>query len=172
MRYLVKIENKEFDIDITYKSEKYIALINGKEIIVESHTLGESQSIMFLNNKSFEVDVRSNGYDTSKTVFVLGQEIPVEIENYNLAQLKKTAGMNSKAKMETTLKAPMPGLILECKVAVGDSVKKGDPLVIIEAMKMENVIKAAGDATIKKISVTNGKSVEKGDLILEFDIDE
>lgn len=170
MRYLVKIEDKEFDIDISYKSENYIANVNGKEIIVESHKLGESQSIMLIDNNSFEVDVRSNGYDTSKTVFVLGEEIPVEIENYNLAQLKKTAGMNSKPKMDKTLKAPMPGMILELKVAVGDAIKKGDPLVIIEAMKMENVIKASGEATIKKIAINNGQSVEKGDLLLEFDI--
>lgn len=171
MRYLVKIEEKEFDIDISYKSEKYIAIINGKEVVIESHKLGESRSIMLLNHKSFEVDVHSNGYDNSKTVFVLGQEIPVEIENYNLAQLKKTAGMSSVAKMDTTLKAPMPGMVLEFKVVVGDSVKKGDPLVIIEAMKMENVIKASGDAVIKSINVERGKSVEKGDIILEFETD-
>ncbi len=172
MRYSVKIEDKEFDIHIEYKSEKYIATIDGKEVLVDSHKLGESRSIMLLNNKSFEVDVRSNGYDNSKTVFVLGQEIPVEIENYNLAQLKKKAGMSSSTKMDLTLKAPMPGLILEFKVSVGDSVKKGDPLVIIEAMKMENVIKAAGDAVVKSISAESGQSVEKGDLILEFESDE
>ena len=169
MRYFVKIENKEFDIDIKYKSEKYYATINGKEVVIDSHRLGESRSIMLINNLSFEVDVRSNGYDRSKSVFVLGQEISVEIENYNLAQLKKKAGMSSSAKMDLTLKAPMPGLILELKKAVGDSVKKGDPLVIIEAMKMENVIKASGDGIIKSIKVENGQSVEKGDMILEFE---
>lgn len=169
MRYFVKIENKEFDIDIVYKSEKYIATINGKEFIITSHKLGESRSIMLLNNLSFEVDVRSNGYDSSKSVFVLGQEIKVEIENYNLAQLKKKAGMSSSAKMDLTLKAPMPGLILELKAEVGDFVKKGDPLVIIEAMKMENVIKASGDGIIKSIEVENSQSVEKGDTILEFE---
>ncbi len=168
MRYSVKIDDKEFDIDIEYKSEKYYATINGKEVIIESHQLADSRSIMLLNNKSFEVDVRSNGYDNAKTVFVLGQEIPVEIENYNLAQLKKKAGMSSTAKMDLSLKAPMPGLVLEFKVAVGDTVKKGDPLVIIEAMKMENVIKASGDAVIESIAIDAGQSVEKGDLILEF----
>lgn len=169
MRYFVKIEDTEFDIELEYKSEKYYATINGKEVVIEAHKLGESRSIMLLNNKSFEVDVRSNGYDNSKTVFVVGQEIPVEIENYNLAQLKKKAGMSSSTQMDTTLKAPMPGMVLELKVSVGDSVKKGAPLIIIEAMKMENVIKAAGDAVIKSIAVENGQSVEKGDTILEFE---
>lgn len=172
MRYLVKIEDKEFDIDIIYKSEKYVATIDGKEVVIDSHNLGDSRSIMLIDNSSFEVDVRSNGYDSSKTVFVLGQEIRVDIENYNLAQLKKTAGMSIGSKMESNLKAPMPGLVLELKVSAGDTVQKGDPLVIIEAMKMENVIKASGDSVIKSIAVTNGKSVEKGDILLEFDTNE
>ena len=169
MRYLVHVGETEFDIDIEYRSEKYYARINGKDVEISANKLGDSRSIMLMNGLSFEVDVRSDGYDAEKSVFVLGQEIPVEIENYNLAQLKKTAGMSSVSKMETTLRAPMPGMILDVKVARGDVVKKGDPLVIIEAMKMENIIKATGDGTIKAISVTAGKSVEKDDTILEFE---
>lgn len=169
MKYLVKVLDKEFDVDIEYRSEKYYATINGNEIEVQATTLGESRSIMLLNNQSIEVDVRTDGYSSERTLFFLGQEIPVDIENFNLAQLKKTAGMSSASKMETTLKAPMPGMILDIKVSVGDTVKKGDPLVIIEAMKMENIIKAAGDAVIKSINVESGKSVEKDDKILEFE---
>ena len=169
MRYLVKVEDTEFDVKLEYRSEKYYAVINGKEVEVSANKLGESRSIMLMNGLSFEVDVRSDGYDSSKTVFVLGQEIPVEIENYNLAQLKKTAGMTSTVKMDTILKAPMPGLILDVKVKPGDAVKKGAPLIIIEAMKMENIIKASGDGVIKDIAVESGQSVEKDDKILEFE---
>ena len=71
--------------------------------------------------------------------------------------------------VQKVLKAPMPGLILELKIAVGDTVSKDDPLIIIEAMKMENVLKAQADGTIKSISVTKGASVEKSDVLLEFE---
>jgi len=167
-RYLVNVDDKEFDIELEYKSEKYIAVINGKEVEIESHYLGENRSIMLVDGKSFEVDVRSNGYDSNRTVFILGQEITVTIENYNLAQLKKSAGMSSKKTMDKILKAPMPGLILELKVSEGVAVKKGDPLLIIEAMKMENIIKATGEGIIKKINVEAGQSVEKDDRLIEF----
>lgn len=168
-RYLVNVDDKEFDIELEYKSEKYFGIINGKEVVIESHLLGENRSIMFVDDKSYEVDVRSNGYDTTRTVFILGQEVPVTIENYTLAQLKKTAGMSSKKTMDKILKAPMPGLVLELKVSEGISVKKGEPLLIIEAMKMENVIKSAGEGIIKKIIVKAGQSVEKDDRLLEFE---
>ena len=67
------------------------------------------------------------------------------------------------------LKAPMPGLIYEMKVKIGDEVKKGDVLLILVAMKMENAIKAAGDGIVKSIKTNTGDSVEKGQLIMEFE---
>jgi biotin carboxyl carrier protein len=67
------------------------------------------------------------------------------------------------------LKAPMPGLVLRMNVKVGDTVKKGDALLVLEAMKMENVIKAAGDGVVKKITATEKTAVEKGAVLIEFE---
>ncbi len=62
--------------------------------------------------------------------------------------------------------APMPGTILDVKVAQGASVKKGDILVILEAMKMENEIMAPCDGTVKQIVAAKGASVNSGDVIV------
>lgn len=62
--------------------------------------------------------------------------------------------------------APMPGKIVNVKVSVGQSVKKGDVVVILEAMKMENEIVASQDGTIASINVTAGQSVEAGDILV------
>ena len=56
----------------------------------------------------------------------------------------------------------MPGTILDVKVKVGDAVKKGQVLMILEAMKMENEIMAGCDGTVTSINVQNGQSVENG----------
>lgn len=61
--------------------------------------------------------------------------------------------------------APMPGKILGLKANVGDSVKKGDVLLILEAMKMENEIVAPEDGTVASINVAVGTAVESGDVL-------
>jgi len=67
--------------------------------------------------------------------------------------------------------APMPGLILDIMVSVGDSVTAGDSLLILEAMKMENVIKAEADGVVKSVALAKGDTVEKNQLIIEMEAD-
>jgi biotin carboxyl carrier protein len=61
--------------------------------------------------------------------------------------------------------APMPGTILKVVASIGDRVKRGQVLVILEAMKMENEIVAPSDGTVASINVTKGTSVNAGDLL-------
>lgn len=63
----------------------------------------------------------------------------------------------------------MPGLVLKLIAEVGQEIKLGEPLLILEAMKMENVIKSPGDGTVKAIHVTKGLAVEKGFLLMEME---
>jgi len=78
------------------------------------------------------------------------------------------------------IKAPMPGLIVDLKIQVGDNVKQGDAVLILEAMKMENIlkspgegvvknlIKSPGEGVVKNLNVKKGDSVEKGQVLIEF----
>ena len=71
------------------------------------------------------------------------------------------AGMNK-------VTAPMPGTILDVKVAVGQAVKKGDVICVLEAMKMENDIPAPCDGIIASVNVQKGSTVAEGDVIVSF----
>ncbi|MBC8084963.1 MAG: biotin/lipoyl-binding protein [Hymenobacter sp.] len=66
------------------------------------------------------------------------------------------------------LKAPMPGLIVAVRVEPGQAVRKGDPLLVLEAMKMENILKAPGDGTVAAIKVQLRDNVTKGQVLVQF----
>lgn len=66
----------------------------------------------------------------------------------------------------TSVNAPMPGTILSVNVSEGQSVKKGDVLIVLEAMKMENEIKAPNDATVSSVAVQKGESVDTGAVLV------
>ncbi|MBQ1747336.1 MAG: biotin/lipoyl-binding protein [Bacteroidales bacterium] len=66
----------------------------------------------------------------------------------------------------TKVTSPLPGVILDVAVKEGDSVKKGDKVVVLEAMKMENVIEATADGVVKEIKVKKSDSVLEGDVLV------
>ncbi|MDE5608496.1 MAG: acetyl-CoA carboxylase biotin carboxyl carrier protein subunit [Muribaculaceae bacterium] len=66
----------------------------------------------------------------------------------------------------TPVKAPLPGVVLNIPVAVGDTVKASDTVLVLEAMKMENAIHAGRDGRIASIDVKNGDSVLEGTVLL------
>ncbi|MEE9440241.1 MAG: acetyl-CoA carboxylase biotin carboxyl carrier protein subunit [Saprospiraceae bacterium] len=85
-------------------------------------------------------------------------------------QIVDTMGFSSSEdELISDIIAPMPGLILDIMVSVGDVVEEGKSLLILEAMKMENVIKASGVGTIKSINNKKGDAVNKGAIIIEME---
>lgn len=96
-------------------------------------------------------------------VKVNGKVYEVEIEsvtekNGSIEVAKTTASQPSTGK-ETPVVAPMAGNILDVKVNVGDNVKKGQVIAILEAMKLENEIVSTDDGVVKQVLVTKGQSV-------------
>jgi biotin carboxyl carrier protein len=78
-------------------------------------------------------------------------------------------GMNKTiANTISDIKAPMPGLILQILVKSGMLIKKGDPVLILEAMKMENIIKSPVSGVIKEIKAKEKESVAKNQILIEF----
>jgi biotin carboxyl carrier protein len=171
-RYTVTVDEHEFDIKLDYLSDRIEAVVNGKPRRVVVHKLQDTRSLILIDNQSLEVDVRGNGARSGsgeRIVFMRGREIPVRVEDFALARMRKAAGMTSAARAETTFVAPMPGLVVKVEVEPGQEVKAGQPLVVIEAMKMENILKAKAAGRVKSVPVSGGQSVEKGDTLVEFE---
>ena len=123
----------------------------------------------FHNHKKFIIKLLesdTNGRPTK--VQVNGRSFQIKIKN-DLDLLIDTMGLNSKSKAKVeVIQAPMPGLIVNILCETGQSVTKGDSLLVMEAMKMENIIKSPGNGIIHKIFVSKGQSVNKNQTLLEF----
>ncbi len=106
--------------------------------------------------KSYSIQIGSNVYQ-------------VKIET-DLEQMIRSMGYKlSSESAANDVKAPMPGIILEMKAQPGDKVKKGDTLLILEAMKMENAILSPKDGVIKSVWSGKGDTVDKNKLLIELE---
>lgn len=158
------INNNRFEINTKENT------VNGKALNPDWICIAPDKYHAIINNQSLVVELLEVVEPNKQiTVLVNGEKYEVSIENEYDALLK-TLGLD---KLNTSkvnqLKAPMPGMVLKINVSEGQAVKKGDSLLLLEAMKMENVIKAAGDAVVKKILITEKNTVDKGQVIMEFE---
>ncbi len=121
------------------------------------------------NNKSFHTEIVQSDFNTKKyTVKVNNNSYQVDITNELDARIAAMGFSIGSSKQVNTIKAPMPGLLLDVQVEIGQEVKEDDPLLILEAMKMENIILSPRDGVIKSISAATGDAVDKGQLLIEF----
>lgn len=121
------------------------------------------------DNKSYNAEVlQTNPEEKSFVIRVNGNKYTVQVKDrYDnlLKELGIEGGASAKVK---DVKAPMPGLVVDIRVAEGAQVKKGDALVVLQAMKMENILKSPLDGTVKKVNAKNGVAVEKNQVLITF----
>ncbi len=152
--------NNTISFDLTendLKNLDAISLENNKFHVLKEHKPYKAVIVSadFLSKK-YTIKVNNNNYE-------------VAIAD-TLDMLIKSMGIErGRTKVVNAIKAPMPGLILEISVAVGQTVKENDPLLILEAMKMENSFLSPRDGVIKSIAVEKGNAVDKGQLLIEFE---
>jgi biotin carboxyl carrier protein len=122
------------------------------------------------DHKPYKAEIVSADFIAKKyTIKVNNNTYEVAIADA-LDMLIKSMGIErGRTKVVNAIKAPMPGLILEINVEVGQTVKENDPLLILEAMKMENSFLSPRDGVIKSIAVEIGHAVDKGQLLIEFE---
>ena len=164
--YKVKINNKyNFDIDKTNDG----LLINGEIVAADIKQLSGSSLHIINQLKSYNAEVVSFNREQKTAEIKVNNNLYTITAKDQFDVLLDKLGLNNldSAKVSEA-KAPMPGLVLKVFVAVGDEVKKGDNLFILEAMKMENIIKSPDDVTVKTVKITPGDKVEKGQVLLQF----
>ncbi len=122
---------------------------------------------MVNNMKNYRITVNGNVYDVTVEETGSTPSAPVMAAPVSMpaAPAPKAAPVASAGTGAVTVTSPMPGKILAIKTSVGTSVKKGEVLMILEAMKMENEIVAPQDGTVASIDISEGASVEAGAVL-------
>lgn len=140
------------------------------ETVLDAVEITPSQFHILKDSQPYVAEiVNADFLSKTYTVKVNGNLYTVAISN-PLDQLIKEMGFTVGASRQiNAIKAPMPGLILEMSVSVGQEVKENDCLLILEAMKMENSFLSPRAGIIKSISASKGDAVEKGQLLIEFE---
>ena len=145
-------------------------LLNGKPVDADVLKLYKNKFHVLINNHSYNIELLNKDENGKmQTVLVNGQKQIIEIKDkYDdlLKQLGMDKLMGNKINL---LKAPMPGLVLKVMVTEGQVIKKGDGLIVLEAMKMENIIKASADGIVKKIHIEEKNTVDKNQKMIEFE---
>lgn len=163
--YTVSINNNSYKIEKENDTWK----LNGENISIDQIQISESNYHIIKDDKTYDVDIiKFNKEDKTALVKVNGTKYELKVAD-KFDELLKNLGMdNLAAKKVNNIKAPMPGLVLNILVEDGTVVKKGDALIVLEAMKMENILKSPTDGTVKKIAVKKGLAVEKNQVLIEF----
>lgn len=138
--------------------------ISGKEYTVGIEEFGSSHAVITVDGKKYNVGLKDLGEELKiETVQRSGSSVPSAAAVKQVQSAPSSSGSSGSGSHEVL--APLPGLILNVLVKVGDSVKAGQKIMIMEAMKMENDINSTRDGKIKAINVHNGDNISEGDIL-------
>jgi biotin carboxyl carrier protein len=163
-----KVNNKEFLIK-EHSNKPFSYDVNGKLVELDAYTNRNGMLCFLYNNRSYQAELISYNENDKIAVIKLNNErYEVKLKD-DTDLLLEELGITGKTNKVQNIKAPMPGLVLSIKVKEGDTVNKGDGLLILEAMKMENLIKAQSEGKVKKVHVVQGAKVEKNQPLIEME---
>ncbi len=160
------VHDQTFDV----VSEKETLTLNGQPLLWDVAEVRLGTFHVLHEGRSYTAEVLSADFETKTfTLRINGKTYPVQLKDRFDLLLDQLGMSNAAAGKTTQIKAPMPGLIVEIRVHPGQSVAKGDTVLILEAMKMENILKAPGDVVVKAVRVQPRENVEKGQVLVEFE---
>ena len=145
--------------------KQFIYRINGQEYIVAVNKMGSDLAEVAVNGVNYKVELVNSDEEVSLVTRPAAKAAPAPA-----ATPKATAAAPSANKPAAggagTVKSPLPGIVIGVQVNVGDEVKKGQTVAMLEAMKMENAIQAPMDGKVTEIYVNAGDSVLEGVALL------
>jgi len=152
-------ENHVYNVSVERRKNQYFVTYDNTEYKVEADEIKPGHLKIKLGDRVIKCVITKG--DKDKFVFVEGDVF--KVRNIELTGAKKT-----KKKDDGNLNSPISGKVVSIKVKDGDKVKKGDVLMIIEAMKMEYLIRAPYNGKVKKVNFKENNQIEIGQNTVEI----
>jgi biotin carboxyl carrier protein len=163
--FIVTFGDKKNSVILSENSE---VTLGDKKLHYEVVEISKNDFVLRLDNRVYEISAKRRDAD-QYSVFINGKVIDVVVRTGLQERASSLIEQSSDFKHKMVVKAPMPGMILKVKKNVGESVQKGDSIIILEAMKMENDIKSPFSGLIKEVRVTENTPVDKGAVLFTIE---
>lgn len=160
MKLQAKIDGEKLDVEIVEQDEKTRAVVGGREYELEVSQPEPGIFALRNGNRMTEAFVSPDG----KQVVIGGHEFQVEIADPK--RLRGAGADHEHGDGVAEIKTAMPGKVVRILVAVGAEVKKGDGVIVVEAMKMQNEMRSPKTGTVAKINAAEGDTVAAGDILV------
>jgi len=168
-RFSVELNGKDIDITLEpLEGSKWRLIRDGKPRVFDVRKVADGPKstswsvVVDGGGAARQVDVDGNAPDL--TVTLDNVTVPIKVASAR-SKLAAAAATRPRDTGPTALRSPMPGKVVKVLVKVGDEVKAGQGIVVVEAMKMENELKAPRDGKVKQVSAEEGRAVESGQTL-------
>lgn len=161
MKYVTTVGENQFVIDIDREGQ---ITVDGEPIQADmKHMLGSTMYSFLIDGRSHDVRMRTE--DEIYEVLLAGEIFEVVVED---ERTRRLAGLKDvgRGSGDLVIKAPMPGVVVEVPVTVGQAIEQDEVVLILESMKMQNEFKAKRAGTVKDIKVSPGDTVAPNAVLL------
>jgi biotin carboxyl carrier protein len=167
IRYYVTVQGEERTVDITESPGGGTARVelDGQPVEVDLVDLGSSLHSLVLDGHSREMVLSRDAQ--AVTVWLDGERIDATVHDEVSKALSSIGGAATAGASEVV--APMPGVVVDIPVKVGDTIEAGQPVIIVEAMKMQNELAADAGGVVESIEVAVGDTVDGGAVLVKLE---
>lgn len=166
MIYVVDVNGHRYTVELRGDS----AIVDGVEYRASLQTVsGTPVRIVSVNDAVHRMVLRERASRGRYRFWLDGHRYDAEALDSRARAIRDMQASSAHRAGPAPLLAPMPGLIVQLRVKVGDTIAAGDGLVVMEAMKMENELRAVAAGRVRAVHVTAGAVVEKGALLVELE---
>lgn len=162
MKYFVTIGERTLEVDLSGSTPR----VEGEPVHAELATVpGTAFRHLLVDGESKLLVAQAGGRRGQWELTLAGERIAADAVDERTRAIREMTGGGAEETQKVVV-APMPGLVVRVDVEVGQAVRAGQGVVIVEAMKMENELKAPADGTVARVEVAPGRTVEKGAVLL------